>query len=290
VPSLPPLFRPPHLGPRKHAEARRQQELARRRGTKTERGYDARWERASLRHRRAHPLCVCCKANGIIKAAELVDHIVPRVLAPSLFWDEANWQSLCQICDKRIKRRIERAYEQGKAARAALRLDRPLPEFFWVFSDPHPHGLRPSAIPLTIVCGPPAGGKTTWVAQHKADGDVVIDLDEIGARLSGEPPEAWSREWLAKAIAERNQLLGSLAGRSEGRAWFIVCEPLAEDRQWWGDTLRAERVVVIEAKPKECVRRCRAHPVRAAQLERYKAIIDAWWDRYTTRDGDEVIR
>ncbi len=37
---------------------------------------------------------------------------------------------------------------------------------------------------LTIVTGPPAGGKTTWVRQRARPGDVVIDLDAIAHALT----------------------------------------------------------------------------------------------------------
>jgi hypothetical protein len=37
---------------------------------------------------------------------------------------------------------------------------------------------------LTVVTGPPAAGKTTWVAERARHGDVVIDLDALAAALT----------------------------------------------------------------------------------------------------------
>lgn len=34
--------------------------------------------------------------NGVIAAADVVDHIVPHRGDQSLFWDESNWQALCK--------------------------------------------------------------------------------------------------------------------------------------------------------------------------------------------------
>jgi 5-methylcytosine-specific restriction endonuclease McrA len=130
VPSLPPRYRPPHLGLPRKAEATRQRELTQRRGTSAERGYGARWQRSSAGWRREHPLCVCCKANGRVKAAELVDHIVPHKGDMGLFWDPANWQSLCEWCHKHIKPLLEHLFAQGKCSQEELRLDRALPEHF----------------------------------------------------------------------------------------------------------------------------------------------------------------
>lgn len=43
-----------------------------------------------------HPLCVECKAEGVLAAAIIVDHIVPHRGDPGLFYDQTNWQPLCK--------------------------------------------------------------------------------------------------------------------------------------------------------------------------------------------------
>jgi 5-methylcytosine-specific restriction protein A len=63
------------------------------RGSSTAQGYGQRWRRARARFLRAHPLCVRCGA-----VATVVDHKVPHRGNPTLFWDEANWQSMCKPC------------------------------------------------------------------------------------------------------------------------------------------------------------------------------------------------
>ena len=42
-----------------------------------------------------HPLCEICKAQGVIKAADVVDHVISHRGDEELFWNESNWQSLC---------------------------------------------------------------------------------------------------------------------------------------------------------------------------------------------------
>ena len=59
---------------------------------------DVRWKRASRDYRDCHPLCAECERNGVIKAAECVDHIKPHRGDAELFWDRENWQSLCDSC------------------------------------------------------------------------------------------------------------------------------------------------------------------------------------------------
>lgn len=66
------------------------------RGSAASRGYDARWRKARLAWLREYPLCVHCKAAGIITAANVVDHIQPHKGSQALFWNRDNWQSLCK--------------------------------------------------------------------------------------------------------------------------------------------------------------------------------------------------
>lgn len=57
-----------------------------------------RWTRLSRAFRQSHPLCAECARNGRLKAAEVVDHIVPFPVCRD-FFDESNLQSLCSDCN-----------------------------------------------------------------------------------------------------------------------------------------------------------------------------------------------
>ena len=67
------------------------------RGTATQRGYHARWQRRRAGYLREHPLCVECLKEGRTEPAFGIDHIIPHRGNRQLFWDESNWQSLCQF-------------------------------------------------------------------------------------------------------------------------------------------------------------------------------------------------
>ena len=73
-------------------------ELERQRPSATRRGYGPRWRRARAAFLALHPLCVPCAAAGRLKAATVVDHIVPHRGDATLFWDEANWAPVCKRC------------------------------------------------------------------------------------------------------------------------------------------------------------------------------------------------
>lgn len=94
--------------------------------TSGQRGYDYRWQKAREAYLRLHPYCVYClreahiQATGlaevILECAEralpvpygnVVDHIVAHRGDQALFWDESNWQALCQTHHSRDKQREE---------------------------------------------------------------------------------------------------------------------------------------------------------------------------------------
>jgi len=60
------------------------------------RGYDRRWQKARKSYLEAHPLCVECMKNGRFVQATVVDHIIPHRGNQQLFWDQSNWQALCE--------------------------------------------------------------------------------------------------------------------------------------------------------------------------------------------------
>jgi len=54
-----------------------------------------------------------CEAQGKVMAATVVDHIVPHKRDWNLFWDSANWQSLCKRHHDSDKQRQEKATDKG---------------------------------------------------------------------------------------------------------------------------------------------------------------------------------
>jgi 5-methylcytosine-specific restriction endonuclease McrA len=72
------------------------------------RGYDYRWRKYRAGFLHANPLCVMCKARGLVTVATIVDHIVPHQGDQARFWDATNHQALCAPCHNRDKAREER--------------------------------------------------------------------------------------------------------------------------------------------------------------------------------------
>lgn len=157
----------------------------------------------------------------------------------------------------------------------------------------HPEWLRPSGIPLTIVCGPPASGKSTYVRSRASNRDLIIDLDQIATELSGDATAAWDRKrWLIPALRVRNQYLGLLSS-AQGkwpRAWFIVGAAEPSRRDWWQSKLQPVRTIVLETTVDECWCRIAADQSRTARADIQKAAVQRWWHTYQRRAGETVVK
>ena len=202
--------------------------------------------------------------------AEVVDHIKTISEAPELRLVWSNLRSLCKVCHDKHTLSQTGSVQGGWAAR--------------------PKGLKPSRIPLTIVCGPAGSGKSTYVGKHAGPNDLAIDLDRIKARIAnGAEHLGVGGDLLKAALRSRNQTLRSLATeRQYERAWLIVGAPKSADRRWWNDKLRPERIVVLEVDPAECSQRIEASRTGRHRDQSIKATFQ-WWEQYVRRDGDVVI-
>jgi len=92
----------------------RAREDYRRRGTRQQQGYTDEWLARAADYRKRNPLCVMCLKRGIVRPCQCVDHIIPHKGDPVLFWDENNWQSLCNPCHNGPKRREEEAARRAQ--------------------------------------------------------------------------------------------------------------------------------------------------------------------------------
>lgn len=240
-----------------------------RRGSSAERGYGHRWRVYRLGFLAEQPLCVRCLAAGQTTAANIVDHIEPHKGCERLFWDALNHQALCRTCHDRKTVMEDGGLRPGRVN--------------W-----HPAWLQPSEAVLTIVCGAPGSGKSTYVARHAGAGDVVIDVDVIGSALCGTRLHDWDKRRLIEVGRERNRQLMALAepdmrGR---RAWFIVSEPQAEQREWWHVMLQPEQIVVCETPASMCIARINGDAERPRTSGK---IIEQWWRTYRRRPTDVVV-
>jgi 5-methylcytosine-specific restriction protein A len=78
------------------------------RGSAAARGYGYKWRMARAAFIRNHPLCAHHLKRNEFVASRQVDHIVPHGGDPTLFWDQSNWQALCDACHSAKTRKSQR--------------------------------------------------------------------------------------------------------------------------------------------------------------------------------------
>lgn len=224
----------------------------------------------ALRKRRlqAEPLCRICRAEGRTTAATTVDHIKP--LAAGGEDVDGNCQGLCEA-HHAAKTAAEGGKDYGQGFVAAT----------------HPEWLRRSAIPVEIVCGPPASGKTTHVRDTAKPGDTVIDLDDISKAIDPSFKQWRGRDTalLVASLRVRNDMLGRLDRKRAGKAWLIVSAPTKAERQWWQAKLGG-KVTLLNPGYSECVKRSKARGTPSHGVERwFTASAEPWRKQRRASEG-----
>ena len=143
-----------------------------------------------------------CQINGkhCTRIATEVDHIVPVTKGGSKY-DPRNLRASCHKCNNG---RINRSRDDQ-----------------WMKGPTH----------ITLVMGPPAAGKSTYVLEHARPGDLIIDYDAIAASL-GASTHKFGQALHPAVNAARNAILRQLRRGETGatRAWIISANPQAERR------------------------------------------------------------
>ena len=78
--------------------------------------HSARWTRVSRAWRASHPLCANCRRQGRVTAGEVTDHIVPWPVCGD-FFDDNNFQTLCQACNHDKGQRDKSIIQQWRSQR-----------------------------------------------------------------------------------------------------------------------------------------------------------------------------
>lgn len=153
------------------------------------------------------------------------------------------------------------------------------------------HCERHKQLPnVTLICGPPGSGKTTYVKEHSSYGDLILDLDWVWQSLSGLPAYLEKPGPLMPFVfTVRDAIYQRLTEESDlERAWIIAGAPASQEREQLSARLNAE-VVLLKVPIAVCLERIEKDEKRLGSSSTSRPWIERWWSLYTPRDGDILI-
>ena len=143
---------------------------------------------------------------------------------------------------------------------------------------------------VTVVCGPPGSGKSTYVKERAKPGDLIVDLDDIWQALSGQPYYDKPEGLLTFVWAARDGMMLRLQEPSAiYRAWIVSMGVTASVRQGYVDDYNAT-IIMLDVHKGECLNRIAKDSRRADRAEAWTEIVDRWFKNYQPRDGDIMVK
>lgn len=131
-----------------------------------------------------------------------------------------------------------------------------------------------------LVYGAPLAGKSEWVSENMADGDLVVDLDNIWQCVSGCPRYVHPNRLKAVVFKVRDILLDCVRYRNGkwSNAYVVGGYPLTSERERICKELGA-REVFIDTEKETCLERVR--DLDESLRKDYEGYVEDWFERWT---------
>ena len=235
-------------------DAHKTRERHTKRVSAAKRGYGRDWGAYARGYRNENKYCVDCLKENKYVGSEEVDHIIPPDGPDDpLFWDPENHQALCKSCHSRKTAREDGGF-RGK------------------------NGVR------VIVCGPPGSGKTTYVKDHRREGDLILDLDALVAALSMLPQHHKPKALVQYGIAARDAVLELLSQQPGQGAWIITGTSSYSTITDLCNRFGAKSVI-LKTDPSECKKRIDRQQRIECGIEWHR-LVDEWYEQH---DKDIIL-
>ena len=116
---------------------------------------------------------------------------------------------------------------------------------------------------ITVVTGPPCGGKSTYVSQNARSGDIIIDMDRIALALTTDDigHHEYSAEVRQVARAVRKVAVFEamkVSQLSRVNVWIIHTDPRGQSRREYA--LASARYVDVDPGKDVCLSRLQSRP------------------------------
>ena len=136
--------------------------------------------------------------------------------------------------------------------------------------------MREETVALIVVTGPPAAGKTTYVAEHAKPGDIRIDLDHLANTLAGEDQDnhEHAAHILTVAKAARQAAIDA-AIKQDCDVWLIHTKPTTKQLDNYRDL--GATIHVVDPGKDVVMKRCKRERPKGALFAAAK-----WYDNKPT--------
>lgn len=108
---------------------------------------------------------------------------------------------------------------------------------------------------IHVVLGPPCSGKSTYVREHKKDGDIVVDFDRLAEALGNDEKHAAPSPIKEVAFIARGAVIKEIC-KKDYEAWIIHTKPTEFQRKLY-DEAGAE-YIEMDTDMQTCLERCEA--------------------------------
>ncbi|MSA02922.1 hypothetical protein GKG47_14135 [Lactonifactor sp. BIOML-A3] len=132
-----------------------------------------------------------------------------------------------------------------------------------------------------IVWGSPLSGKTSWVQQNIAPGDLIVDMDSIWQCVSGQPKYVKPNKLKSVVFGLRDELLQMVQYRRGkwNNAYIIGGYPLQMERERLVSLLSAQDIF-IDTDMQTCLDRLHCS-TDGRNIKEWENYITDWWNKYT---------
>jgi predicted kinase len=137
---------------------------------------------------------------------------------------------------------------------------------------------------LYVITGPPASGKSTWIAGHARPGDIVIDLDRIALALTTPGADGWAHTAALLKVAHRARYaaIDEACQHLDTTDVYLIHSMPSPKATAKYKRLRA-RIVVVD--PGRSVTERRVRDMRQPAL---LGVVTRWYDHYRPARGATV--
>ena len=106
---------------------------------------------------------------------------------------------------------------------------------------------------IHVILGAPCSGKSTYVSEHKQDGDIVIDFDKIAQALGSNDPHRAPQDIKSVAFIIREAAIETIC-KMDCEAWIIHTKPTEKQREMY-EAAGAE-YIEMTTDMETCLERC----------------------------------